>query len=294
MRSTTPEQNTDSHLWRDQAAWCLQSFSTAFYVVFSVVLYVYLGPTVASPALLSLQPTWAKATFGIALGNFLLCVHVFFLFASAHPKSKLTFANNPLRFFILSEPAVCIRTPRRRSCSSAFSAAHATCILTLWSGGPSGFCSASLQLQLPSSYAQSHELVCFVGLTRPGFTAACHRGPYLFVPDRNSRRSVRFLVHLRSGRLLLAARHLLSAWGAFGAPEAAHRHAARGLHDPHRRVHLRGRNVRFHQGEAYGHDVRAKGLSSVNSSLQMPTGTGWWASLLRAETRFQVDRQCEL
>jgi hypothetical protein len=40
--------------------------------VFSVVIYVYLGSTVASPALLSLPPAWAKAAFGIALGNFLL------------------------------------------------------------------------------------------------------------------------------------------------------------------------------------------------------------------------------
>ena len=48
-----------------QAAWCLQGFATIFYSVFSVVIYVYIGSTVASPALFSLPPTWAKITFGI-------------------------------------------------------------------------------------------------------------------------------------------------------------------------------------------------------------------------------------
>jgi len=57
-----------------QAAWCLQVFATVFYVAFSVVVYVYIGNTVQSPALFSLPPAWAKATFGIALVNFLLSV----------------------------------------------------------------------------------------------------------------------------------------------------------------------------------------------------------------------------
>ena len=55
-----------------KAAWCLQGFAITFYAVFSVVVYVYLGSTVASPALFSLPPTWAKVTFGISLGNFLM------------------------------------------------------------------------------------------------------------------------------------------------------------------------------------------------------------------------------
>lgn len=38
-------------------------------------MYVYLGDTVASPALLSLPPTWAKITFGVGLGNFLVYVY---------------------------------------------------------------------------------------------------------------------------------------------------------------------------------------------------------------------------
>ncbi|KAJ6604383.1 transmembrane amino acid transporter protein-domain-containing protein [Mycena vulgaris] len=55
-----------------KAAWCLQGFSTLFYTIFAIVIYVYIGNTVASPALLSLPPAWAKASFGIALGNFLM------------------------------------------------------------------------------------------------------------------------------------------------------------------------------------------------------------------------------
>ncbi len=37
-----------------RAAWLLQTFATVFYVVFAVVLYIYVGPTVASPAFTSL------------------------------------------------------------------------------------------------------------------------------------------------------------------------------------------------------------------------------------------------
>ncbi|EIN13531.1 hypothetical protein PUNSTDRAFT_140049 [Punctularia strigosozonata HHB-11173 SS5] len=73
-----------------KAAWCLQGFSTIFYVVFSVVIYVYIGNTVQSPAFLSLPPTWAKVAFGIALGNFLLASGLY-----AHTAAKLLF----IRFF---------------------------------------------------------------------------------------------------------------------------------------------------------------------------------------------------
>lgn len=62
-------------IWFRQAAWCLQGFTTVYYCIFSVVIYVYLGSTVQSPALLSLPPKWAKAAFAIGLGNFLLCVY---------------------------------------------------------------------------------------------------------------------------------------------------------------------------------------------------------------------------
>lgn len=55
-----------------QAAWVLQGFATTFYAIFSVVIYVYIGSTVASPALFSLPPVWAKISFGIGMVNFLM------------------------------------------------------------------------------------------------------------------------------------------------------------------------------------------------------------------------------
>ena len=56
----------------EQAAWVLQGFATTFYAVFSVVVYVYIGSTVASPALFSLPPVWAKITFAVGMVNFLM------------------------------------------------------------------------------------------------------------------------------------------------------------------------------------------------------------------------------
>lgn len=50
----------------------LQGFATVFYTVFAIVLYVYIGSTVQSLALLSLPPIWSKVAFGIALPNFLI------------------------------------------------------------------------------------------------------------------------------------------------------------------------------------------------------------------------------
>ncbi|KAF5382890.1 hypothetical protein D9757_006352 [Collybiopsis confluens] len=58
-----------------KAAWWLQGFSTVFYTIFAVVMYIYIGNSVASPAFLSLPPRWAKAAFAIALGNFLIATH---------------------------------------------------------------------------------------------------------------------------------------------------------------------------------------------------------------------------
>jgi len=69
-----------------KAAWCLQGFATVLYTVFSIVIYCLIGSTVQSPALFSLPPKWAKATFGIALGNFLLAAALY-----AHTASKLVF-----------------------------------------------------------------------------------------------------------------------------------------------------------------------------------------------------------
>ncbi|KAI0361799.1 hypothetical protein OH77DRAFT_1418059 [Trametes cingulata] len=73
-----------------QAAWILQSFSTVFYAVLSLVIYVYVGSTVASPALFSLPPVWSKITFAIGMVNFLISAALY-----AHASAKLVF----FRFF---------------------------------------------------------------------------------------------------------------------------------------------------------------------------------------------------
>ncbi|KAI0824185.1 transmembrane amino acid transporter protein-domain-containing protein [Trametes gibbosa] len=73
-----------------KAAWVLQGFSTLFYAVFSVVVYVYIGSTVASPALLSLPPVWSKITFAFGMVNFLISGALY-----THAAAKLVF----FRFF---------------------------------------------------------------------------------------------------------------------------------------------------------------------------------------------------
>ncbi|KAJ9642694.1 hypothetical protein H2204_002342 [Knufia peltigerae] len=69
-----------------KAAWVLQVFATTFYIVFTVVMYVYLGPSVQSPAFSSLPTKWAKATYGIALPNFLIAGSLY-----SHTAAKLFF-----------------------------------------------------------------------------------------------------------------------------------------------------------------------------------------------------------
>ncbi|KAF2181963.1 transmembrane amino acid transporter [Zopfia rhizophila CBS 207.26] len=73
-----------------KAAYVLQGFATTFYVIFAVVMYVYLGPNVASPAFSSLEGIWMKAAYGIAIPNFLIAGSLY-----AHTASKLLF----IRFF---------------------------------------------------------------------------------------------------------------------------------------------------------------------------------------------------
>jgi hypothetical protein len=117
-----------------QAAWALQGFATIFYTIFSVVLYCYVGSTIASPALLSLPPKWAKAAFGIAIGNFLLLV-----------STPLDVINPSLMRFPTAAPADCTPTRPRRSSSCAFSDS-VTCVMctpTLFSDGRSGLHCAS-------------------------------------------------------------------------------------------------------------------------------------------------------
>ncbi|KIW15904.1 hypothetical protein PV08_05954 [Exophiala spinifera] len=69
-----------------KAAWVLQVFATTFYIVFTIVMYVYLGPSVQSPAFSSLPTKWAKATYGIALPNFLIAGALY-----SHTAAKLFF-----------------------------------------------------------------------------------------------------------------------------------------------------------------------------------------------------------
>ncbi|ESK98400.1 amino acid transporter [Moniliophthora roreri MCA 2997] len=73
-----------------KAAWCLQVFATVLYAMFSVVMYVFIGNTVQSPAFQSLPPTWAKIAFGTAMGNFLIAGALY-----SHTAAKLVF----VRFF---------------------------------------------------------------------------------------------------------------------------------------------------------------------------------------------------
>ncbi|KAJ3762151.1 hypothetical protein EV360DRAFT_92609 [Lentinula raphanica] len=71
------------------AAWCLQGFATIFYALFALVVYLYMGDTVQSPAFLSLSPKWAKAAFAIALGNFLIAGSLYI-----HTAAKLVYVRN--------------------------------------------------------------------------------------------------------------------------------------------------------------------------------------------------------
>jgi amino acid permease len=50
-----------------KAAYVLQGFATTFYAVFAVVVYVYIGNDVLSPAFSSLDDKWKKAAYGIAV-----------------------------------------------------------------------------------------------------------------------------------------------------------------------------------------------------------------------------------
>jgi hypothetical protein len=77
-----------------KAAYVLQGFATAYYVVFAVVTHWYLGDGVVSPSLSSLRTVWAKAAYGIAIPNFLIAGSLY-----SHTAAKLIF----LRLFRNSE-----------------------------------------------------------------------------------------------------------------------------------------------------------------------------------------------
>jgi len=82
------EMKHPTHAMR--AAYVLQIFATSFYVVFAAVIYIYIGPTVSSPAFSSLPPKWEKAAYGIAIPNFLIAGSLY-----SHTAAKLLF----VRFF---------------------------------------------------------------------------------------------------------------------------------------------------------------------------------------------------
>ncbi|KAI1151244.1 transmembrane amino acid transporter protein-domain-containing protein [Nemania diffusa] len=69
-----------------KAAFTLQTTATSLYVVFALVSYWYLGPNVASPSFLSLNPFWSKAAFALAIPNFLVGGSLY-----SHVASKLIF-----------------------------------------------------------------------------------------------------------------------------------------------------------------------------------------------------------
>ncbi|KAI1860494.1 hypothetical protein JX265_009893 [Neoarthrinium moseri] len=69
-----------------KAAWALQIVATTFYIVFAVVTYWYVGSGVSSPSLLSLEPLWAKISFGLAIPNFLIAGALY-----SHTAAKLVF-----------------------------------------------------------------------------------------------------------------------------------------------------------------------------------------------------------
>ena len=82
------EMKHPTHAMR--AAWVLQTFATGFYVVFAVILYIYIGAEVESPAFTSLPVKWQKAAYGIAIPNFLIAGSLY-----SHTAAKLIF----VRFF---------------------------------------------------------------------------------------------------------------------------------------------------------------------------------------------------
>ncbi|KAG1799537.1 hypothetical protein EV424DRAFT_1474928 [Suillus variegatus] len=86
-----------------KAAWCLQDFAPVFYVVFSGVMYVYIGNTVQSPVLFSLPPVWAKAAFAIALPNFLLSSSlILYSGLYTYTAAKLVF----VRYFVIQSTSI--------------------------------------------------------------------------------------------------------------------------------------------------------------------------------------------
>jgi hypothetical protein len=69
-----------------KAAYVLQGFATAYYTIFAIVTYYYIGNGVLSPSFSSLPIKWQKAAYGIAIPNFLIAGSLY-----AHTAAKLIF-----------------------------------------------------------------------------------------------------------------------------------------------------------------------------------------------------------
>ncbi|KAM3498070.1 hypothetical protein MY10362_008593 [Beauveria mimosiformis] len=78
------EMKEPKHAMR--SAYCLQTFTTTYYVIFAAVTYGYLGSQVLSPSFSSLSPYWAKVSYGIAIPNLLLAAALY-----AHTAAKVIF-----------------------------------------------------------------------------------------------------------------------------------------------------------------------------------------------------------
>ena len=78
------EMKRPDHAMR--AAWVLQTFATALYVLFAVVVYIYSGPDVTTPSFSSLPTKWSKAAYGVAIPNFLIAGSLY-----SHTAAKLVF-----------------------------------------------------------------------------------------------------------------------------------------------------------------------------------------------------------
>ena len=94
------EMKHPTHAMR--AAYVLQISATIFYAVFAVVMYIYIGPTVTSPAFSSLPLKWEKAAYGIAIPNFLIAGSLYshtaakLLFVRFYRKSRHLYSNTVL------------------------------------------------------------------------------------------------------------------------------------------------------------------------------------------------------
>jgi hypothetical protein len=234
MKARRPYRKCSDQLTTRQAAWMLQGFATTFYVVFSVVMYVYIGSAVASPAFLSLPPKWAKAAFGIALGNFLLYAA---LSASLHSRPHSCSRSAGGLYSHTAAKLLIVRIFRHRGRRHLHT--HTVLGWSVWIA------------------------LCFVAVAIAFLVRACLAPALtpisadLFVPYRDRGRAIRQLVHVRTSGLFLAPRYLpLVRWDGRDPP-AAIRHISRRRDDHPRLIHLRRRHLCLREGACARSIVRA-------------------------------------